>query len=287
MPRDGRGTISNNASALPSFFIIGPPRTGTTWLHNVLSRCASLSHPTKETRFFDQHFDLGLAWYRSHFRRVPEGRVMGEVAPTYFASPLARQRIRGIIPQAKIVCVFRNPVDRVVSLYRLKRAYGLIRWSFDEALKNDPELMETSRYAFHLRHWKQTFGDAQVMVTVHEDIGSDPQSYLDRLANFLALPRLKLTSIELRRVLTSEDMTEPRHYYWTRGALLMSEWARRRRLDRVVATAKRMGGLKLFIGGGRRFSQLSPPERERLRKLFRPEVDQLEAMLNRSLAAWK
>jgi hypothetical protein len=67
----------------------------------------------------------------------------------------------------------------------------------------------------------------------------------------------------------------------------MSEWARRRRLDRVVATAKRMGGLKLFIGGGRTFSQLSPLERERLRELFRPEVDQLEAMLNRSLAAWK
>jgi Sulfotransferase domain len=156
------GTICNHVSPLPSFFIIGPPRTGTTWLHNVLSPCASL--------LFDQHFDLGLAWYRSHFRKVADGEVIGEVAPTYFASPLARERIARIIPQAKIVCVFRNPVDRVVSLYRLKRAYGLIRWSFEEALKNDPELMETSRYAFHLQQWKQTFGNAQVMVTVHEDI---------------------------------------------------------------------------------------------------------------------
>jgi Sulfotransferase domain len=287
MPRNGCETIPNNGSALPSFFIIGPPRTGTTWLHNVLSQCASLSHPTKETRFFDQHFDLGLEWYRSHFRKVPDGRVIGEVAPTYFASPLARERIARMIPQAKIVCVFRNPVDRVLSLYRLKRAYGLIRWSFEQALENDPELIETSRYAFHLHEWKQTFGDAQVMMTVHEDIESDPQSYLDGLANFIGLPRLKLKSQQLRHVLTSEDMTEPRHYYWTRGALLLSEWARRRRLDRVVATAKRMGGLKLFIGGGRTFAELSPLERERLRQLFRPEVDQLETMLNRSFAAWK
>jgi hypothetical protein len=287
MPRNGCGAINNNASALPSFFIIGPPRTGTTWLHNVLSRSASLSHPTKETRFFDQHFDLGLAWYRSHFRPVGDGRLLGEVAPTYFASALARERIARITPQAKIVCIFRNPVDRVVSLYRLKRAYGLIRWSFEEALKNDPELIETSRYAFHLESWKQTFGNAQVMVTVHEDIKSDPQSYLDRLASFLGLPRLKLKSIELGPVLTSEDMTEPRLYYWTRGALLMSEWARRRRLDYGLATAKRMGGLKLFLGGGRTFAELSPREREKLRERFRPEVDRLEAMLNRSFAAWK
>jgi Sulfotransferase domain len=264
MPGNGCGTIGDNVSPLPSFFIIGPPRTGTTWLHNVLSPCASLSHPTKETRFFDQHFDLGLAWYRSHFRKAAEGRVTGEVAPTYFASPLARERIARIIPQAKIVCVFRNPVDRVVSLYRLKRAYGLIRWSFEEALKNDPELIETSRYAFHLEQWKQTFGNAQVMVTVHEDIESDPQSYLDRLANFIGLPRLQLRPIQLRHMLTSEDMTEPRHYYWTRGALLMSEWARRRRLDSVLATAKRVGGLKLFLGGGRRFSELSPVQKDKV-----------------------
>jgi hypothetical protein len=53
--------------------------------------------------------------------------------------------------------------------------------------------------------------DNLVMVTVHEDIESDPQSYLDRWANFIGLPRLKLKSMELRHVLASEDMTEPRH----------------------------------------------------------------------------
>jgi hypothetical protein len=92
----------------------------------VLSQCAWLSHPTKETRFFDKHFDRGLAWYRSHYHRATGARVIGEVAPTYFASPQARERIARLIPHAKIVCTFRNPVDRVISLYRLKRAYGFL-----------------------------------------------------------------------------------------------------------------------------------------------------------------
>src|ERR1700721_2200010 len=71
---------------LPSFFIIGPPRTGTTWLHSLLSECAWLPHPTKETRFFDQHYERGLGWYSAHYRKATAARKIGEVAPTYFIS---------------------------------------------------------------------------------------------------------------------------------------------------------------------------------------------------------
>jgi hypothetical protein len=82
-------------------------------------------------------------------------------------------------------------------------------------------------------------------------------------------------------------MTEPRHYYWTRGGLLVAEWAKKRRLDAFVATAKRYGALKLFVGGGTAFAELSASQRASLRERFRPEVEQLEAAINRDLSAWK
>ncbi|SRR6266852_6265608 len=75
---------------LPSFFIVGPPRTGTTWLHQVLGKRSILPNPVKETRFFDVHFDRGMEWYRSHYRQSAGRVVAGEVAPTYFASKAAR-----------------------------------------------------------------------------------------------------------------------------------------------------------------------------------------------------
>jgi len=278
---------SGPASALPSFFIIGPPRTGTTWLHDVLSQCAWLSHPTKETRFFDKHFDRGLHWYSSHYQKIADGRVIGEVAPTYFASAEARERIAQLIPHAKIVCTFRNPVDRVLSLYRLKRAYGWISWNFEEALARDPELIESSRYVAHLKEWIATFGTAQVMATVHDDIQADPQTYLDKLVDFVGIPRVKLLPSQVRHVLASEDLTLPRHYYWTRGGLMMAEWAKKKKLDSVVSAAKRLGALKLFVGGGQTFADLTASQRVRLRELFRPEVEQLETMLNRDFSAWK
>jgi len=137
--------------AIPSFFVVGPPRTGTSWLHDVLSDHVSLPAPTKETRFFDLNFHRGWDWYFDHFPDAGNGRTVGEVAPTYFASRQARSLIARWVPDAQIVFIFRNPIERLVSLYRLKLAYGTLACGFDVALERDPELLESSLYASTLR----------------------------------------------------------------------------------------------------------------------------------------
>src|SRR5215467_11453066 len=58
----GRAVTDQNF-LLPSFFIVGPPRTGTSWLHEILQSHTCLPR-VKETRFFDERFDRGVAWYR-------------------------------------------------------------------------------------------------------------------------------------------------------------------------------------------------------------------------------
>jgi hypothetical protein len=285
----GTGIASNpqDECCLPSFFVIGPPRTGTSWLHEVLRQNAWLADPIKETRFFDRHFHHGLEWYRAHYRRIAGDRPVGEIAPTYFASAEARERIARLIPQARVVCTFRNPVERVISLYRLKRAYGLIPWSFEQALTLDPELMESSRYLHHLKAWQQTLGRGQVLSTVYDDLRIDPQGFIDQIAEFVGVQRFVLLPRQIRYVLTSEAMTQPRNYYWTRGAALLSEWSRARRMGTMVAAAKILGLHKLFLGGGPAFPELSREKLAELYEFFRPEVEQLEIVLQRDLSSWK
>jgi hypothetical protein len=82
-------------------------------------------------------------------------------------------------------------------------------------------------------------------------------------------------------------MTEPRNYFVTRAAAQLAEWSRALRLDAVVAEAKKWGMLKWFVGGGPAFPKLTYVERLKLYELFRHEVEQLEAALNRDLSAWK
>jgi len=283
----GVGGNTSNGSQLPSFFVIGPPRTGTTWLYEILKDRALLPAPTKETRFFDKHFHRGIDWYRAHYAHTASDRHVGEIAPTYFASIEASERIARTLPQAKIVCVFRHPVARAISLYKLKRAYGLIPWNFEQAISCDPEMLESSRYATKLKAWQRALGKEQVQAMLYDDLRDEPQNFLDTLVDFVDVPRFALTYSQTMCVHASETMTHPRSYHRTRRATALADWCKARRLDRIVAAVRNSPLRSLFLGGGSPFAEFPRDILLRLYELFRPEVEELESMLNRDLSAWK
>jgi hypothetical protein len=285
--RLGRNGNCADAARLPSFFVIGPPRTGTTWLYEILKDRAILPAPTKETRFFDKHFHRGIDWYRAHFGHAAQDRQIGEIAPTYFASVEASQRIARMLPPSKVVCVFRHPVERVISLYKLKRAYGLIPWNFEQAMERDPEMLGSSRYATNLRIWQRALGTNQVMAMFYDDLCDKPQKFLDTLVDFIDVPRFVLNPSQTALIHSSETMTHPRNYHRTRSATTMADWFKARRLDRVVAAVRDSPLRKLFLGGGSPFGDFPRETSLRLYDIFRPEVEDLEAMINRDLSAWK
>ena len=278
----------SDENAIPStFFVVGPPRTGTSWLHEVLRRHTNLPAPTKETRFFDLHFQRGVKWYRAHFPKLHPDRLSGEIAPTYFASLDARRRIAETVPAAKLIFVFRNPVQRVVSLYRVKRAYGLLPYSFEEALERDPELLESGRYATNLREWQLAFPNNQLLVTIYDDLQRDPQAFIDNISDFLEIPKIQLAPSQLRSVHSSDALTEPRWYLATRSATVLADWCKARRLDNVVATVRRSSLMKLFLGGGDSFPKIHSQTLHHVEEILRPEVEMLEEMVGRRFPAWK
>jgi hypothetical protein len=271
---------------LPSFVIVGPPRTGTSWLHKVLEPHATLPAPTKETRFFDLHFHRGLDWYGRRFPRPVNGPI-GEVAPTYFASADARRNIASTIPGAKIIFIFRNPVQRAVSLYRMKCAYGRIPSDFEEALRTDPELISSGLYWTQLAEWRALFPEGQLLITTYDDLVNTPQAFVDSVTEFIGMPKIRLTQSQAQRVYSSERMTQPRSYVATRAATLFADWCKSRGLDQVVASVRASVFIKLFLGGGKPLPDISPSALQKLCEIFRPEVEGLECLLGRGLDSWK
>ncbi len=278
---------ASNAYPLPNFFAVGPPRTGTTWLYEVLREHANLPRYNKETRFFDTYYWKGLAWYAAHFDRSDANRPLGDICPTYFYSDEARARIAELAPGAKIICTFRDPVVRVFSLYRIKRAHGWMQWSFEEALIRDPELLISARYALYLSKWRDALGNDSVLAAISDDLLLDPQAYLDRIVDFIGIPRFTLGQAHIGRVNSAEGLSEPRNIVWTRLAATTAEWLKAHHGGRLVAAAKKsiLGGL--FLGGGAKMAPLDPTTAARLRERFRPEVEQLESILGRDLSPWK
>jgi hypothetical protein len=182
---------SPDVARLPDFLLVGPPRTGTTWLHGVLYYRARLPERTKETHFFDMFYYKGLDWYRAYFRRCPDEAMAGEMTPTYFSLPRVRERIARDLPGCKIVCTLRDPVMRAWSWYRVLHRAGRIRADFEDEILNgaEPQLREANRYAFHLRAWRERFGTANVGVFFYDDLVMDPQRFADSLLGFLGLCR--------------------------------------------------------------------------------------------------
>jgi hypothetical protein len=278
--------VTDHCPLLPSFFIVGPPRTGTSWLQEVLANHTVLPK-SKETRFFDTNFHRGWAWYSGNYKPPRNGRPLGEVAPTYFGFSEAQQRIARYLPGARVVCIFRHPVERVHSHYRVRCAYAMIPWSFEQAMREDPELIESTRYATHLKAWQQALGNRNVLAMIYEDLKENPQWFVDQIADFIRAPRFRLTAAEIRCVHSSGTMTYPRSFYRTRSARIMADWFKVRRLAQFVALLRKTPLERFCLGGGLRFADLTPETVDELCQRFRPEVEELERILGRELPLWK
>src|SRR5216683_1959296 len=96
---------------MPRFIAVGPQRTGTTWLHQVLAGHVGLPS-IKETDYFSKHYARGLEWYLEFFRNCPVTLPLAEIDPNYFGIAEACDRIATDIPDCKIIVSLRDPVDR-------------------------------------------------------------------------------------------------------------------------------------------------------------------------------
>lgn len=197
----------------PNFVIIGAQRSGSTSLFRYLS-----THPQvigsreKEVKYFTAFPDYPWSWYRHQFPDdLPAGAVVGEATPYYLPHPLAPKRVGERLPNAKLVAILRNPIDRALSHYYHERARGTEWLEFPEAVGLEPTRLagEFDRlvsepgytsiayqnhsyvtrgfYAEQLRRWYQWVSKDQVLVVRSEDLYQEPLATLNRVIAFLGL----------------------------------------------------------------------------------------------------
>ena len=131
---------SEAAGTLPDFVIIGAAKAGTTSLYDLLTRhphveCAAL----KELNYFDDDFEKGIEWYKSHFPspRWKDGRrsITGEASPRYLFHPSVPERMAKVVPQARLIVLLRNPVDRAYSHYQHRVRTARENLRFEEVVE--------------------------------------------------------------------------------------------------------------------------------------------------------
>ena len=278
---------TTSALRLPDFIGIGPPRTATTWLHEILSDHVGLPLGVKETDFFIWQYDKGLKWYAAHFRDCPTNRPIGEFSPNYFVGAQAPERIARDIPACKIICTFRDPVERTYSHYRKMREGEYFSGSFEECLQERPRVVEWSKYATYLSAWLQYFSKENILVLIQDDLKANAQGFLDRVCDFIGIPGIEVSNSPSKDKLVNAIPSLPRNPRLARAARIIRDRLQKRGSYTTVNLLKRTGIRNLLFSGGPSFEPLRPETATRLREFFRPEVEALEEMLERDLTRWK
>ena len=216
--------ITGSIRVLPDFIIIGAMKCGTTSLYyDICEHPCTLPAAYDEIGFFDSNFHLGLNWYRSMFPRKKqienirkkEGMaITGEDTPFYFWNPLAAKRMQKILPNAKLIVILRNPIDRAYSQYQDVVSREPNYTSFETIVKNEISMQETypnsiteenfevfnkkdsyllkGIYVEQLKIWTKLFSEKNILILSTETLNSEPIATLKSVFQYLNLPYYKI-----------------------------------------------------------------------------------------------
>jgi len=216
-------SITSWLHTTPDFLIIGAAKCGTSSLYDYL-----MQHPcvgkslTKQIHFFDRYPDRGLSWYKVCFpfkwQKFYVEKILrkhfstGESTPHYMTHPLAAKRAYDMLPNAKIIVMLRNPIDRAYSHYQMLFDYKQEVLSFEEAIeiekeriageyekmlqnvdntgKNFPHraYLTSGKYAKQIEEWQKYYPKEQFFIIKSEDFNNNPSKIYNQVLKFLELP---------------------------------------------------------------------------------------------------
>ncbi|MEY3991117.1 MAG: hypothetical protein RI985_2198, partial [Chloroflexota bacterium] len=177
------------------FFIAGAQRSGTTYLYQ---QCAEhpqieMALPVRpEPKYFINQWNAqstAASYFDRYFGHKADALVYGEKSTSYIEIESAAQRIAALIPNAKIVFVLRNPVERAISNYRFSVKHGVEPASLAEAMyqeetrrtKYDANKISVSPFAYlqrgryieYIRMYERYVDPAQIHIMIYEQMTQD------------------------------------------------------------------------------------------------------------------
>jgi hypothetical protein len=217
--RLGVRRLSARYRALPDFLVLGGQRCGTSSLYKYLGRHPEIAPSLrKEVEYFTIDYGRGEGWYRAHFplrirrrlhRALGRSMLTFEATPDYLFDPRAPQRIKELLPDARLIVLLREPVERAFSHYHHMARLGLEDLSFSDAVAAEEQrlagqldemaLDPLSRvlpfrrfsyaargfYAEQLARWFELFPREQFLILDSADFFADPRSTLLRILEFV------------------------------------------------------------------------------------------------------
>jgi hypothetical protein len=179
-------------AALPNLIIIGGLKCGTTSIHHYLGLHpeVQMSKP-KELNFFveELNWDLGLEWYQARFD--DRFAIRGESSPHYTNQPRFKgvaERIEQHCPDAKLLYMVRDPINRVLSHWVHATGAGYERGEMDDVLSRpDTAYVQRSMYWMQLQPYLKRFDRDRIEVISAEELQNERQETMRKAFRFVGV----------------------------------------------------------------------------------------------------
>ena len=198
---------------MPNFIILGAAKSGTTALYHYLQQHPQIYlSPIKETEFFafegeDLNFQgpkdmprlsiTTLEDYQAQFDGVEDETAIGEASPVYLYSSKAPERIHNYLPDAKLIVILRNPVERAYSQFLMfvRDNREPLRDFMQAVDEEETRIAQNWAWGWHyvrvglyhqqLKRYFERYRREQIKVYLHEELKSNTDGVLRDIFDFL------------------------------------------------------------------------------------------------------
>ena len=289
---------------LPTFFLIGAPRSGTTSLYRWMRQHPGVFLPIeKEPNFFaiadnpeasealKARSITDRRRYEALYDAAAPGQARGDASPEYLRSPQAARAIAATVPEARLLAVLRDPVERAWSDFLLHRrnetepcatfADAIADQDRRQASLDDRagHYVDSGFYARHLATYRDAFAADQLAVFLFEDLRERPAWLLERAFSHIGVdPGVEIADLRAHNEGGVGD--RPVIAAALRARRIVRPLLRRRLVERAKPAWNRL------IEGRLDRPPIPPDERAALQELYRDDILALQSILDRDLSHW-
>jgi len=184
--------VQSYTSVLPNLIIIGAAKAGTTSLHHYLSLHPDVFMTSrKELRYFshEDRWRRGRSWYEAQFGHG--SKVRGESSPSYTQYPRFKEppeRMHALVPDARLIYLVRDPVERLVSHYAFSSAGGWELGTFENAIRGaESRFLWSSLYHAQVQRYLPYYDRSRIHVVALEDLTRNLRPTLQEVFRFLGV----------------------------------------------------------------------------------------------------
>ena len=310
----------------PNFFVAGAAKCGTTALYHILEQHPEIYlSPIKEPNHFctdikpgefseeyqlhekrknlnlekflagpmkEKHFDYFVTHAKQYellFKNVKNEKAIGEMSNSYLFSEVAAQNIKLKIPDAKIIIMLRNPVERIFSHYLAHLRDGKTYLPFMQEIQKDFSkpvkgwwkshcYFEMGLYYEQVKRYFDVFDHSQIKITWFEDFESNFQQTAKEIFIFLGVnPNIPVSSDE-----KYNEAREPKN---KRFIYFISKTGIKKPLFGLIPESLKPKIKKSFF---KRQVKIKFPEEERnyLKAFYKNDILLLQKLSSKDLSSW-